>query len=310
MHEFLKKISIIVAFSFLSVLLGVYIMEQDLIFSSKRKLFETEKNNIKCLITGTSHTYLGLNPNLFPIKTINIAEVSKPVGIDIKIIKKYINNLNNLKYVIIPIDYFTFHYSGINEDFSKKYYYHWHIKNEVSKPDFLYDFHFFNCGCFSGLKEILQKNSYNYLMGFSPHYDYFSTVSAVDQINFSKEKINTWHQYFIDTLESNNIKNSILNLILLLNKKNIKTIIINMPVSKTLQKLYKAEILKSNALLLESLLNQSGAIHINLQANKVFDNDSLFTDCDHLNNNGATIATNEIKKIIINHCCPTKFGVK
>jgi hypothetical protein len=70
---------------------------------------------------------------------------------------------------------------------------------------------------------------------------------------------------------------------------------------KALQKFYKIEILKRNAVLLQSVLTQSGAIYLNLQANRFFDNDSLFADGDHLNNDGATIASNEIKNILLDN---------
>lgn len=301
MRAFLKKISFIVLVSFLSVLLAVYIMENDLVYSSKRNLFESEKNNIECLITGSSHTNFGLNPNLFPIKTINIAEVSKPLKIDIKIIEKYINQLKKLKFVIIPIDYFSFSYTGERESFSKKYYYHWNLIDKFTTNNFFSNIHFFNCGCFSGLKEIFRNHSNNSLMGYAPHFGEFSSVSNIEQFKLSKHKIEIWHQYFTDTLESYNTKMSILNLILQLNKKNIKTVLVTMPVSRTLQKFYNKNIMNQNALLLESILSQTGAIYINLLTYKVFENDALFFDCDHLNNNGANIASNIIKNIILNN---------
>lgn len=301
MRAFLKKLSFIVLLSLLSVLLAVYSMEKDLIFSSKRILFVNEYKDVACLITGNSHAFLGLNPKLFPVKSINIAEVSKQVDVDLKIINNHIHEFKNLKFVIIPIDYFTFHYSGKKESFSKRYYFHWNLKEKFSKKYVFTNLHFFNCGCFRGLSEVFENHTYDSFLGFSPHYDDFSKISETDQINFSKKIMETWHKYFIDTLDSDNIKNSILNLSLQLNKKNIKTIFVTMPVSKNLQKLYKSEILKRNSLLLESLLNQSGAIYINLQTNKVFENNNLFADCDHLNNNGATIASNEIKNVILNN---------
>ena len=301
MNNFLKNILKIFIFTFLCTFFVLLILEQDYIYSSKRNLFEADHNKIKCLITGSSHTYWGLNPKNFPFYTINIAEVNKPIGIDIDFIEKNIDKFNNLQYIIIPIDYFTFYYTGKNDLYSHRYYHHWNVKNSSNIINDYQNYHLLTCGFINGFKELFQRISYDTLNGFSPHFSDFSKISDVQKINESKNRIESWHQNWIDTTDAIIIRDRITNLVTLLNKKGIKTIFVNMPVTNTFKKLYHTNIVSSNTLMLENLIKETNAIQVNLQQYKIFEDESLFNDCDHLNVKGANIASNEIIKVLLSN---------
>jgi hypothetical protein len=276
-------------------------LEQDYIYTSKRNLFESDHKKIKCLITGSSHTYWGLNPKNFPFYTINIAEVNKPISIDIDFVEKNIDKFNNLEYIIIPIDYFTFYYTGKNDLYSHRYYHHWNVKNKSNVINFEQNYHLLTCGFITGLKELFQHFSDDTLKGFSPHFSDYSKISDLQKMIESKNRIESWHQNWIDTTDAFMISDRIINIVRLLNNNGVKTIFVNMPVANSFKKFYHSNIVNSNSLILENILKKTNAIQVNLQQYKIFEDESLFNDCDHLNTKGANIASNEIIKVLLNN---------
>ena len=85
-----------------------------------------------------------MNPTLFPEKTINIAEKKKPIDIDLKIIERSIGDFQHAKYVIIPIDYFTFLFDGHKDNGAAKLYHHWGcLYTDQSFPE---KYHITTCG--------------------------------------------------------------------------------------------------------------------------------------------------------------------
>ena len=154
-NKFLKYFIIyFVIFAIIIITLGSY-LEKDIIFSKKRLLFEKNKSDIEYLITGTSHTFWGVEPNLFPSKAINVAEKNKPIEIDLKVIENNIRNFKKLRYVIIPIDYFTLYFNGYKDNGAAKLYHHWGL--QFKEKSFLKRFHIGTCGI--DLEELLLKKS-------------------------------------------------------------------------------------------------------------------------------------------------------
>ena len=129
-------------FSYAIIFGVIYIVAFDFVFNphSKIELLNNKSKNTQIIITGTSHTLMGLDPAQFFLKTINISEISKPIQVDLQAIENEIKKLPQLKYIVIPIDYFTLFYNGREEAIAKKYWHHWGVKNdEVSF------FHFIDC---------------------------------------------------------------------------------------------------------------------------------------------------------------------
>jgi len=273
----------------------IYKQQYHASYSNKRRLLDANKEQISCLIAGSSHTYQGINPALFPIKTINIAEVNKPIQIDIEIIEKYINQLPNLKYVIIPIDYFTFYFSGLSELFSPRYYHHWNLKEGYINAFYLKRLHVFTCG-FS-LTEY-DKNVDQTPLGYWPHYENLASLTEDLKNTNCKIRLDAWNRFWIDTSNTSFIYKRILDLTALLAKKKIEPIFVTMPVCSKFYNYFDSSLLSKNALLLNQIIAITRAKYINLQNNPVFKSDSLFADIDHLNDKGATIATNIIKDLL------------
>jgi len=298
MKKFIIKIILLAFIPVPLFLLMGLRLEKDRIITSKRQLFEQYKGSTQCLITGTSHTLTGINPTLLPIKALSISEDSKPVEVDIEIIEKNIAQLRNLKYVIIPVDYFTLYFTGLQEQSTPKYYHHWGLKDGFIKSYPLKRFHAFTCGFLLSENKITDPD--NSLMGYWPMFTDLSKLSADTIITKCQKKLDTWNNYWIDTSNAQTIYTRLEGFIFMLQKRNIQTILVTMPVCKTLYSRFDPVLLKRNNQLIDNLTHSTHAKYINLQNNNLLAADSLYKDIDHLNDKGATIATGIIGNYITN----------
>ena len=267
--------------------------EQDHIVTFKRKLFEQHKASVQCLITGTSHTLNGINPTLLPIKALNIAEESKAVEIDIEIIEKNLHQLPNLKYVIIPVDYFTFYFTVKREGSAAKLYHHWYLKEGFINSYSIKRYHVFTCGF--GLNECNTDDLNDTIMGYRAEFKDLSKASKDYRVHKYQRKIMDWNEHWIDTGSAPKIYKRLANFISMLQQKRIQTILVTMPVCKPFYACLDTTLLNKNKQFIDSIVHTTNARYINLQNNKVFEADSLFFDIDHLNDKGAAIATGIIK---------------
>lgn len=267
--------------------------EQDRVVTLKRKLFEQHKSSVECLITGTSHTLNGINPTLLPLKALNIAEESKAVEIDIEIIEKNLHQLPHLKYVVIPVDYITFYFTGKREGSAAKLYHHWHLKEGFINSYSIKRYHAFTCGFL--LNEYNTDDLNDSIMGYRAEFKDLSKASPDYRRHKYRRKIIDWNKHWIDTGSAPKIYKRLVNFISMLQQKGIQTILVTMPVCKPFYACLDPKLLNKNKQFIDSIVHTTNAKYINLQNNKVFEADSLFYDIDHLNDKGAALATGIIR---------------
>lgn len=77
-------------------------------YSYKKTYLDKKSNKIEKLFLGSSHAYYGVNPSFIMGESFNASHISQSINYDYEILKKFKNSWNELKYIIIPIDYFTF----------------------------------------------------------------------------------------------------------------------------------------------------------------------------------------------------------
>lgn len=92
-------------------------------YAYKRKYLDTQSNQIEVLILGSSHTHYGINPYYSKFNTFNAAYVSQSLNFDLAILEKYENNWRKLKYIVVPVDYFSL-YETLETGIE-----HWRTKN-------------------------------------------------------------------------------------------------------------------------------------------------------------------------------------
>lgn len=76
-------------------------------YSCKNAWLEKNISTLEVLIVGSSHSYYGLDPKCFDAKVFNAAHVSQSLKYDEFIVEKFIPRADSLKYVILPISYFS-----------------------------------------------------------------------------------------------------------------------------------------------------------------------------------------------------------
>lgn len=76
-------------------------------YSYKKEYLDKYSEDIETLILGSSHTYGGLNPELFSSNTFNAGHNAQLLYYDNKILEKYKSRLGKLKTIILPIAYPT-----------------------------------------------------------------------------------------------------------------------------------------------------------------------------------------------------------
>lgn len=76
-------------------------------YQVKHEAIKNQGQDCKLLILGSSHGLRGINPMLFDLNAINLANVSQTLELDLALLKHYLPALPNLKVVILPVSYFT-----------------------------------------------------------------------------------------------------------------------------------------------------------------------------------------------------------
>ena len=94
-------------------------------YKVKKEYLDRHSNEIEILILGSSHASMGINPDFIDGVCYNAAMTSQSIDIDFKILKKYEGQWNNLKFIILPIDYFTL-YSRLESDIES-----WRVKDYI-----------------------------------------------------------------------------------------------------------------------------------------------------------------------------------
>lgn len=76
-------------------------------YKYKSQWLEKNASSVECLVLGSSHTFFGIQPACFACNTFNAAHVSQSIKFDSYIFRKYIDQMDSLRYVVQPISYGT-----------------------------------------------------------------------------------------------------------------------------------------------------------------------------------------------------------
>lgn len=92
-------------------------------YSYKNSWLENNIDKVHIWIFGSSHSFDGINPNLFSKYSFNSAHSSQTILFDKFIFDKFIDRADSLEWIILPVSYFTL--TEIMEDNGEW----WRIKN-------------------------------------------------------------------------------------------------------------------------------------------------------------------------------------
>lgn len=82
-------------------------------FAIKKNYFEKNLASIETLILGSSHSQNGINPEFLKTKSCNLAFGGQPIAIDYFLLDKYMDQMKNLKIILIEVSPHRF-YNELN----------------------------------------------------------------------------------------------------------------------------------------------------------------------------------------------------
>lgn len=108
MNKFIKKTLLFCV----PVLILILIMELLLRnipndYSYKKNYLDQHSNEIEAIFLGSSHAFYSINPKNIHSNSFNAAHISQSLDYDIEILRKYEKQTDKLKYIVVPIDYFS-----------------------------------------------------------------------------------------------------------------------------------------------------------------------------------------------------------
>ncbi|HTB32158.1 MAG TPA: hypothetical protein VK808_09040 [Bacteroidia bacterium] len=291
-------------------------------YNVKREYFEKQLDSIEVLILGNSHATWGIDPSLFSHKGFNLSNLAQSIYYDKELTLKYLPEMKKLKLVVITTSYFSLYYTmdrtskEYNLDFWRVpfYFKFWDIKSRDETP--LFDIHDYSMMALYYTEESQQYiyNGFHRENYYTLCYNGFmkankaaakNTSDSINNENINDSTGKRRVQLFNEVINGprkrerfNNVMSDITTLIKELQKKNIRVVFVDLPVTGTCSKYFDQKIVEHNKTVLDSLCTQYGCKYFN------YSDDTRFTiknfqDDDHLNISGAQLLSKIINSDII-----------
>lgn len=305
MKKFIKLLILFVT-PILVVMISFELLLRDIPndYSLKKNYLNTNSNNIEVLFLGSSHIHFGINPEYISRKSFNGAHISQSLNFDLAILEKYKGRWKNLKYLIIPIDYFSM-YTTLEGGIEK-----WRVKNysiyyDIStNGNYWSGFEIFNGRLPSNISRV---KSYLFngksdvtcdKFGFGTTYN---SKDSKDLIETGKvaSKRHTVELEKNQPIFSKNIQ-TINSIIEFANNNNLKIIFITCPAYSSYRENLNPIQLENSVNIIKQLsAKNTNTSYYNFLTDKTFITDDYY-DADHLNEIGAKKLTLKIDSIINN----------
>ena len=302
MNQFIKK-SLLFSIPVLVFLVAMELVLRSIPndYSYKKNYLDQHSNEIETLFLGSSHAFYAINPEFIQSNSFNASHIAQSIDYDILILKKYANQTNKLKFIVVPIDYFTLYNrleTGVECWRIKNYniYYGLNKSNTIDENSEILN------GKWSEntqrLYKFLRKNKSEIscnTLGWGTNNkskstkDFVVTGKAAAKRHAQKSK-----SFF-------NENGTIVNEIIALAKvKNAKVIFYTSPAYKTYTSLLNKKQLQTTIQTIQSIQKSNANVYY-----YNFLNDTSFTakdffDADHLNEIGAEKFSKKIDSILVN----------
>jgi hypothetical protein len=249
--------------------------------------------DIQILVLGSSHSYFDINPSVWPIAGINLANTSQSLWYDSQIAENYIPRFKNLKLVIMPISYFSLWYDlSINPDeYFRQFYYFRFMRLLPSRLQTLFDIRNFSLialyqpstvwtlaiNHFSAdfINNINETGSYR--AGYTRFAD-INDIAGKDRVAFHEKLMSDdWFNQNVSYLK---------NIISLCQKRNIAIMLLTLPVYPTYANFMNPQKINSLNRIINDLTDNKTVYSKNYITDDRFTIDDFFEN-DHLNTRGA-----------------------
>ena len=272
-------------------------------YSYKSQYIENKGNLIELLILGNSHTLTGINPDYFNRNCFNFSMNYQSINYHCFILKKYIDKLPNLQYLIIPISYPTLTKTledGI--EYWRKYRYIYYMDYEDDNPTLqdkisLNRYLFINQLTRISLLKRLWGYWFNNQDNIFCRPNGWVSLSVDNQENLKKSAKEAAQRHESPSFDVK-VNMKYLNDIISLGKRhNFKILLVTPPATSYIEYLDSNNIDLINHTCDSTAKQYTHVRYINFLNDSAF-TDSLFKDGDHLNNIGAKVWSQKLNKII------------
>lgn len=274
-------------------------------YNSKRKYLEEQADSIEVLVLGSSQTLYGVDPAYFSKKAFNLANVSQTIYYDTEIAYRYLDRMHKLKYVIIPVSYFSLWQQicdGQDEWRDFMYSHFWNIRYpEIKLTDsrlysytmlytprvsLLYAFKLFHVD----LRDNLRRNGYSWK----------DTTGSLLRINdiLGRERVEFYDRLHFPS-RFNEICSTLERFVERCKKRGLKVIFITPPVCDTYYKFTNPEVNRINTETVNKMSTKYNCPYYDYFRDKRFSSRDFF-DNDHLNFAGAEKFTRILDHDILN----------
>lgn len=286
------------------VLIGGVFLEQSLRkvpndYSYKKKYLDLHSKELQVLILGSSHSFYGVNPEYMKLRSFNASCVSQSLKYDYSIIEKYEKNFQNLKFIVLPVDYSSL-YSQLEDGIEA-----WRVKNYTIYYGFFFSYNVMNYSevLNNGLKvsyerllsyklnrkDDLNCNKLGFGLDYNSKYNNDLLVTGISAAKRHKAKDNSRLIDNVGYLQS---------IIDFANKKNIRIILYTSPGYYTYTQRLDTCQLNTTIRICKQFQNwNSNLIYLNLLNDKTFKKEDFF-DADHLNEKGAFKLTCKLNDVL------------
>jgi hypothetical protein len=299
MSKYLKTVTIfLLPIVLLCICAEVLLRNIPNVYSYKKQYLDKNSNKVNVLFLGTSHVFFGIDPAYMKSDCFNAANLLQTFNYDLAILKKYANNWQRLKYIVVPVDYLSFYttlensiepwrvknyniYYGIYTTNNIKYY--TEIFSNEPKYNFsrIYDFY------------IAHKNSVECSeLGWGTSYNSQKKQDLLISGKDQAEKFKLDNEYFDQNLTT------LKSIIEFAQERNAKVILVTSPAYKTYtQNLHRKPLMKTINTATDLAKTYSNVSYYNLLADKDFTAEDFY-DADHVNEIGAKKFTNKIDSLM------------
>lgn len=269
-------------------------------YRSERDGKKNPLGDIEVLILGNSQAASAIDPKALSFNAFNFAHDSQSLEYHLLSTENYLPFLQKLKIVIIPVSYFSLHYTlrkaGSNP---RKYNYFY-----TDKLSFLENF-------LSGIYRlsyiatftprlafgIVYLNRYKVDSekdnGFSPRQ---GLITGSDREKMAFGLISRHHQLIRNGDAEASLK-TLESFISRLKSRNITVVLTSIPVSESYKHYEKAELQEKNRKMIDQLCKKYGCTYIDIASFNPL-TDDYFSDAVHLNPKGASIVTSKLDSVI------------
>jgi len=268
-------------------------------YKYKKSQLDSISNSINILILGSSHAYYNVNPDYFDMPAYNAAHSSQTLKYDWLIARKYLDHADSLKFLLIPISYFSF-FESMEHDTEawrqKNYYLYYHINEPVS---FNYKFELTSLPVRVNLKRVYdhyikgKKGLFVNSKGFATDFVAGKKID-LEQKGLEAVSRNTKRDR---SFARENFK-YLQNIIDEANRKNTRVILFTAPAYHSYRNnLDRGQQLESDELLERILQNNPSVVYRNYLSDPGFLRFDFY-DADHLNHLGAKKFTLKLNQLV------------